>query len=109
VFKRVVVVLTAVALVVGALALPALAQEEGSEEGTPSSCAEFIENVQRYLTDYAVGKITAGEAATEVAAELDSALADEVVCSKAELQRLAKTPGATDVAEILAAQYAPAR
>jgi hypothetical protein len=110
VFKRIVVVLTAVALVVGVLALPALAQEEGSEEETPS-CAKLIENIQRYLTEYEAGRITAEELAAGVAAEVENAVADGVVCSEDELLELTSfielILRVGDVAEILAAQYAP--
>jgi len=97
-------VLTAVALVVGASALPAWAQEETSEEGA-ASCAKLIENVKGYVADYAVGKITVGEAASRVVAEMKKAEADGVVCSGVELQQLARLPGAKDVAEIVATQY----
>jgi hypothetical protein len=109
VFKRILLVVTAVSLVVGAFALPALAQEEeGSEEETPS-CAEFVENFQRYLTDYDTGWITADEAAAELAAEMENALANGVVCSEAETQELANfialIPRWGEVAEILATEY----
>ncbi len=105
--KRILLALTAVALVIGTFALPVLAQEEeGSEEETPS-CAELVENVQRYLSDYAVGKITVGEAANRVAEEVEDAVADGVMCSGADLQKVARTPGARDVAELLSTRYAP--
>lgn len=109
-FKRVLLVITAVALVVGAFALPALAQEEeeGSEEETPS-CAEFIENVQGYLTDYDTGWITAEQAAAGVAEERENALANGVICSEAETQELAsfieQLPRWDVVAEILITEY----
>jgi hypothetical protein len=119
VFKRILVVITAVALVVGVLALPALAQEEEevseevpaleeeeevSEEETPS-CAELIDNIQWYLTEYDAGRITIEEAAAEYAAIVEDGLADGVVCSEPELQELYRTPGAGDVGEVVAAEY----
>lgn len=108
-FKRILLVLTAVALVVGAFALPALSQEEeGGEEETPP-CAEFVENVQWYLTEYEAGRITAEEAAAALAAEVENAQANGVVCSEAEMQELnsfvALIPLWGDVAEILATEY----
>jgi uncharacterized transporter YbjL len=104
VLKRILFVFTAVALVVGASALPALAQEEGSEKET-ASCASFVKDVKKYVYDYAVGKIAVEEAAARVVEELKKLEADGVVCSRAELAEIARTPGAKDVAEIVSAQY----
>jgi hypothetical protein len=103
VLKRISLVLTAVALVVVVCALPALAQEEGSEEDI--TCAEVAENIKRHVTDYAVGKITVAQAASRVAEELDIAIAEGLSCNGPELQDLARTPGAKDVAEILYTQF----
>jgi hypothetical protein len=111
-FKRILLLLTAFALV-GAYALPALAQEaeEGDEE--EAACTEVLENVQELLTEHEEGEITAEEAAAEVAEELESAAAEEEVgCTQAQLQELTnfieQTPSARDVAEILSTEYAPA-
>ncbi len=120
VFKRILVILTAVALVVGVFALPAFSQEEEevSEEETPDSeeetpvseeetpsCAELIDNIQWYLTEYEAGRITLEEAAAEYAATVEDGLADGVVCSEPELQELYRTPGASDVGEVVASEY----
>jgi hypothetical protein len=100
-------VFTAVALVVGVFALPALAQEEGSEE--EMSCAELAENIKRHLTDYSVGKITAVEAASRVVEELEIAGAEGLTCNGPEAQDVARTPGAKDVYKVVNAQFLPVK
>ena len=111
-FKRILLLLIAVALV-GASAVPALAQEAEEGDAEEAACTEILENVQEVLSEHEEGEITAEEAAAEVAEELESAAAEEEVgCTKAQLQELAnfieQTPSASDVAEILSTEYASA-
>ena len=82
-FRYVLLILGAVTLI-GASALPALAQEGEGEV----ACAEVVDNVLAILTKYQEEGITAEEAAQQVAQELQSAREQNVGCDQNQAEEV---------------------